>query len=748
MRRIRPLLLFAIAGILTAVGASYYFQRSLQKKQAPPLPQSIPQNMNATANDWVRSKTEGSRTIWEVRAGSFRQLNGPSRFELEKVRVRVFDKNGKSFDEVKSAKAQFDIEASLLSSEGVAEITMGLPADGRKKDRLVFIKTSGLKYDGKTGMIYTDQPVEFTFEEGHGKARGASYDPNARELHLKAAAEFFFQGSAPADRWTKVESDEAVYKEGSGIVVLSPWSRMVRADMMLEAGVSTITIDKGNIRRVDAVAAHGFEHNGERRVDYAADNLTLQFANGGFVETIQGEGKARLSSVKDEVATTIWSNQLELKFTIDGKQSSLASALGHGNVVVESKPVRRTDRGAEDTRVLRSDTIELHMLPGGQEIESVRTHAPASIEFIPNQATGRRRFIEAERLVITYAQGNRIRMLTATNASTRTDAPLSAGKRSVPPTFTRSKELTAEFDLKTGDVSRLTQSGDFHYEQGDRKGTAKQALLEVAVNRITLYGSARLWDPEGSVSAERIILDQKTGDTLAEGDAAAMRMPTKASGKPSALLSEEQPIQARAQRIKLSGDKRVSRYEGNAVLWQGGNRIEADWVEIDRRDRRLSAGGHVRNQLLDTRTNAKETSEQQPVFSVVEAPSLVYADETRTAHYQGGVTLIRKDLRVTSAELRIVLSDPDSGSGLDQAYADGGVQIIRSTQGRTQKGIAEHAAYYASEGKLVLFGGQPQLEDSLRGYARGNRLTLYPDDDRLLVNGSNGQPSLSMIHRK
>ena len=41
------------------------------------------------------------------------------------------------------------------------------------------------------------------------------------------------------------------------------------------------------------------------------------------------------------------------------------------------------------------------------------------------------------------------------------------------------------------------------------------------------------------------------------------------------------------------------RYEGDAVLWQGADRLEAETVEIDRDNNLLKAHGHVLSQLLD-----------------------------------------------------------------------------------------------------------------------------------------------------
>ena len=48
--------------------------------------------------------------------------------------------------------------------------------------------------------------------------------------------------------------------------------------------------------------------------------------------------------------------------------------------------------------------------------------------------------------------------------------------------------------------------------------------------------------------------------------------------------------------------------------------------------------------------------------------------------------------------------------------------------------------------EIILRGGEPLLMDSKRGgRTRGEELTYFANDDRLLVNGSNAQPANSTI---
>jgi len=109
--------------------------------------------------------------------------------------------------------------------------------------------------------------------------------------------------------------------------------------------------------------------------------------------------------------------------------------------------------------------------------------------------------------------------------------------------------------------------------------------------------------------------------------------------------------------------------------WQGPNRVTADKLDIDRQHHILEAHGHVNSQFSIRLKNedgkdGKTATSPKPaasVYTVVNAPDLVYSDETRLAFYQGGVELLRSGMTVTSHELRAYLKDSDSDSSLDKA---------------------------------------------------------------------------------
>ena len=55
---------------------------------------------------------------------------------------------------------------------------------------------------------------------------------------------------------------------------------------------------------------------------------------------------------------------------------------------------------------------------------------------------------------------------------------------------------------------------------------------------------------------------------------------------------------------------------------------------------------------------------------------------------------------------------------------------------RKRVGTGEHAEYYTDEGKIILTGGEPRMDDTLKGSTMADKLTYFTDDDRLIVEGT------------
>jgi lipopolysaccharide export system protein LptA len=769
MRHTRWLFLAAIAVIVVMVVAAYIKRRDILAKETPVHPKPLDAGIDGTANDWEHTVFKGDKKHFTIRAHNFRSIKEPSLMELEGVELQLFHDNGQKSDLIRSEAAEFDVNAKTLYSDGEVDIIMDVPAGQPPTGRLLRIHGSGMRFASDTGKATTDRAVTFGFDRGNGSAVGAEYDPSTRELHLHNKVVLDWRGKTPEAKPMHVEANQAIYTERDSKVVLFPNSRFTRDTLHMEAGRSDVQLDKGVIRSAKVLMARGIHDDPGRKVEYAADELNLNFDDGMVIRTIDGHDHAQLISTSDTARTTVNSDRLDMDFETSAKESTLKTAVATGKSVVEATPLPRPGTQPGDTRILRSDVVRLNMRPGGKEIERVETDGPGKLEFQPNQPDQPKRSMQGDRIWVAYGKENRIQSVRSVNATTLTERPPKAPKTTPTVTRTQSKDILATFDPNSSELARLEQTTAFQYEEGDRRARGDKATLDQSKDLMTLDGSARMWDPTGSVNADRIVVNQKSGDYTADGHVSSTRQPDR-KGASSSMLSNDEVMQAVANRMISTGDNKHIHYEGNARAWQGANRVDADRIEIDRDRRVMEAHGKVVSQFADKSQDKNDAKGQEksqekgqeksskakapgaPIFTVVRAQDLVYTEETRVAVYQGGTVLTRPGLTVNSADLQAFLKPADSDSSLDKAFADGAVKIVSvSTVGkttRTRTGTSEHAEYYAEEQKVILQKGQPLLLDNVRGNTTAQQLTWWANNDRLVGEGMASQPAQSTIRKK
>ena len=748
MRFSRWLIIIAILSIVAYVGQSYIKRRQVLAKDTPAPPAPLGTGIEGRANDWVYTQSDGEHPRVTVRARSFRQIKAPSLMELEGVELQLFHKEGDQFDLVKSATAQFDMAAKTLYSDGEVEISMGKGVGSTDGGRILKIRSSGVRFASDTGKASTDRMAAFEFDQGSGSAEGVDYDPQTRELHLRGHVSMDWKGRNADAKPMHIEAGEAYYREGEQNVTLLPWSKLTRDTLRIEGGSSLVKLEKGVIKEADSEGAHGVEEQPGRKVEFGADHLVMQFGDGMIVKSIIGERNGKLVSTANATRTTVTGDKLNLDFDPAAKESTLLRAVATGRSLAEAQPLPQPGPIPE-TRILHSEVIRLTMRPGGKDIDRVLTDGPGTVDFLPNRTGQAKRNVKGDHMEFIYGPENRLQHFGADNAFTRTEHP---EQPDAPPLLTQSKEIGANFDPKTGDLAVLAQKGDFRYQEGVRQATASLATLDPATDLMTLDGAARAWDPTGSAAADRLVMNQKTGDFTADGHVATTHVPDKKDSGGSAMLSTAEVMQGRAQHMTSAQRNQKLHYEGSALVWQGANRVEADRIDIDRAAQMFEAHGKVVSQFIDKSKDKSDTPRSSKgvpaTFTVVRAPDLQYSGETRIAHYQGGAAMVRPGLTVTGKELRAYLNDSNSDSSLDKALADGAVKIVSTADKRTRTGTSEHAEYYTAEQKVILDSGDPLLVDSLKGQTRGKQLTWWANNDRLLVNGVEDRHVDSLLRKK
>ncbi len=784
MRGTRWLILLAIVAVIAGSAYLYRLDQANAKRHQVARPAILEADTNATAIDYQWAQSSGGFASVEVKAREFRQVRDTPNYDLKGLELKLNQKDHQHYDLIKSASAKFNQAEGRMYSDGEVEITLDIPIEGKPMHKLTSIKSSGITFDSKTGKAVTDRAATFEFENGDGKSTGASYDPTTHELHLLNNPEMNMRGQGPHSKPMKVQAAEITYQELGSVVFLNTWSRMVRAETTIDAGPSVVHLKDNQVDSIDSQQAHGVDKYPKRELHYSADTLHVTYTD-GEISRISGNGNARMLEESEGAVTNTSSKTADLDFAPRDNETVLQHVTASGAAIAESKPAPDAAGHRAESRILKSETIEVAMQADGKDITQIKTHAPSTLEFLPNAPDQHHRILNGDEMLIGYAPKNVIKDFQTAHSTTVTFPPANSKAKNPAPSKTASAQLTATFDSR-GQLATMKQWDHFTYEEGERRAKSSAATLDQQANTMDLETGARIWDNSGSTDADKIHLIQKTGDYVADGNVVTSRLPDQDPKKKAGeMLDGDEPIQGTAPHMTSANHNKLVRYDGGAVLWQGSDRISAQQIEIDRDKHLLTAHGKVMTQFLDQQKKNDDKSDGDqgagaktaaaesvkvikvsakpakpdapppapttPLYTVVTADQMIYTDTDRLAHYTGDVVLNRPGLNVKSADLRAFLNprDTQEDSRLNHALGDGKVEIVESRPDRQRIGKGETGEYITKEDKVILRGNLADLYDSLKNdESHGTELTYFTSDDRLLITGIPKKPVESKIHRK
>jgi lipopolysaccharide export system protein LptA len=743
----------AIAAIIFGVGVTYRKLKKSSELGALAAPAPLPAELSSTTHSgrWVVKDQKTGCTSYEITSQDMRSASDSSHSELSGVELHIFHKSAKNcdtkFDLVRSDAATYFDSEDQMKADGEVHITLGEPTEGEPPPNLVAITCTGVTFNTNTGHADTDGHCAFEFKNGHGESTGATYDPPTRELLMKHDVVVDWQAASPHAKPLHIVAPSLRYAESAAEIDLLPDGRMTRDQLTFEGEKPTIRLrDDGEghkfVREIDADHAHGADETPDKHLKYSADRVWVFYNDDHVIERIVVEGNAAMTSTGETSETQVNANHVEMYFSPHKKESDLDRVACKGNAVVTSKPLPAAGKTPADSHVLRAENIDLKMRPGGREIQTVSAQPSGTLEFLPNQPASHHRTLVGDNMLIAYGPQNHIDSFHATNPTTTTDPNAEEKKHNRPVSTTASKEIWARFEPNSSQLAGMEQTGSFTYQEGDRKAHANKATFDQKQNVMTLDGGAVVSDATGTTAANYIRLDERTDDFLAEGNVDSTRMPDKNQKSDSSMLSGDAPMNAQARKMESSnraGSHRT-RYEGNARVWQGANRISADAIEIDRDKHSIVADGNVVTEAWQQPKDDEKKKNTAPVLTKVFAPHLVYTDQDRLAYYSGGVRLERPEMHLKSRELHAWLADSKADSQLEKAVADGGVEISGARRETSYNGNSEHMEYYTSEQKVVLNGGAPKMMRTVTGrpptVVQQRELIYFVNDGKLVGNGA------------
>jgi lipopolysaccharide transport protein LptA len=767
MKTLRILLLLAVAAMLAAVVSDYLGTQRASSAVGIEEPEAIPRDLDSKASRFTWSQSSSSERKVEIHAETFEQIRDTTLLRLRGVELLIFRRDTESYDRIVCDSARFD--GDTLYSEEEVTVLLGLlpgdPAEGNEKTTK--IRSTAVTFQSKTGAASSDTYTEYEFEGGSGHSMGSFYDSVHRYFRMNSEAYVERRSSSPGQPPLKIRAGELTYYEMGQWVDLKNGVSLERGSQSMEAAAAVVHLDEGVIRKITATEASGVEQQALRRVRFETPRLEALYSPRQVVEHIFGEGPSVMTSETSTSVIRAEGNRIDLNYeTPDGAgESVLRDTHVRDSAVLEARPAPGS---ATDGRIRRisSEALHLKMSDDARNMEFVETRARGRLELLPPAAGGPQETLDADHIQMFYGESNRMEKLQAAGNVALERKPAGDGPKAAS-LNTYSGRLLGEFDPKSGEMSSLRQWEKFRFTRGGREGRAEEARFDLATNRIELTNQAQVWDPNSRTSAQRMTLDENTGDFAAQGEVSSVYQEKPAKNKVAAsagpaetaadLFSPAEPLYATAERMVSNQRSGRLEYHGKARLWQGADRIEAESIIIERPEKKLTADKNVVSVIAEKeegppgKSNKPAGETTMPRPTEVRADAMKYDETTRQVEYDGSVELRRGALLVNAKELDAWLSPPGEASRrLEKAIARGAVEVIEASEKGVppRKGFGDQAHFLPAEDRVILQGEPARVVNARQDTTQGAELTYYLNDDRLLVLGSADDRSYSLRRKR
>jgi len=726
------------AGLIALVVVAIYAGRAISEARHRDIPARVAASVQRQMQTFSYNGMEKNRTIFTIRASRATQFKTGNSALLEDVWISIYGRDGNRNDNIHTSECSYAQETGAIQCKGAVKIDIqgANPSSGVPLEDSLHITTSNLEFDGQTGEASTPAPVEFSLPQGHGHGVGVSYSTRAAIVRIEHAVEFDMAASPKIGGLPlSIRAESLEVRRDDHKVLLAGPVIVRQGDRELSAGNVTISLDQ-KFHAQEALA----EGHPTIRVSRSGDTFEASAATmeadlspEGGIERIEARGNVTGSRQMAKGSSHFSSDRVD--FSLEPARNVLRQMTAVGSVVAESQQ-------SGVLQSLKTTALRLNFTPGTQpdqqRVSEAKTLGPSTILLrSPDDTTE----LRGPAFAVRFGENNHLAGLLGTNTEIRRISGHSA------PQISTAQRLKASFS-PDGQWSRVQETGDVKFQQGDRQASAQRAEVDRTEGQVILTGSPVISDSLSRTTAAKVTLDQKSGEFAAQGGVLSTYLPPH--DKPVNATAEAAHIAA----AQLSGSTSSGRvvYSGSARLWQGKSVLEADQIAISRNEKEMHASGNVIAVFPQTSgpgiVPVSQGKAPGPVLWEVRAPELTYSSDQAKANLLGGVRITSGQVSLGARAVEIDLLAGDSpasggsslpGGQLSRVVAEGDV-VVRQGMLRA---TSEMATYTARDGKFVLSGGQPTITDASGNSTSGRSLTFFLPNDTILIDSQEGSRTLT-----
>lgn len=567
------------------------------------------------------------------------------------------------------------------------------------------LRTEDASYVNAEGVVRAPGAVAFSRAGMRGTAVGMTYDKTRDVLWL------LDQVVIHNDPDSKGEGGADISAGAAGLARADKYMRFERGVKIVRAG-----------QTIEADGAVAYLTEDEKRI-----------------QMLELRGSSRVSGTPGAAGGLkgMQARDINLSYRQDGR--TLERALLSGDGVIDL-----AGSGTGAGRRLAAQFVDVGLEQDGTTVNSLVAREQVQLELFPDK-TAPARTIRSGSLQSSGAPG---KGLTGANFSEGVDfrewPPAPASPRAA-------KSSTLDLALKDGlaSIESARFGGGVRFEQGAMTATAREARYAIAAGTLSIAGADEKTGRAPQVLDERATIQGNRIDVVLDGNkitatetvktemrqaagADAQRRGSQPAAKDQrhgpAILKQDKPVYATADRLVYDSATSLATYSGNAQLWQAETTIKGDTITLDDDKGDLSASGSVVARMALVRVNDKTKAKEQ-ARSVVTANDLVYEDKLRRATYTGGAHMNGPEGDLTADKIELFLDAGGSEVERIEAYT---AVTMRTPDGRKADGT--RLTYLAAAEQYDMLGSPVKLIDE-SGETTGNSLTFFKSAARIVVDG-------------
>jgi lipopolysaccharide export system protein LptA len=734
--------LVAAAILLSLVVAGVYTHRRRQVRDVlKQLPGKMNVDIQQTAEGFKVSKSDQGRTLFTIQASKAVQFKLGGRAELHNVKITLYGRDSSRYDQIYGDDFAYDPHTGDVAAKGEVRIDLEANPEGLLKPdqskpavmkNPIHLVTRDLVFNQKTGNAFTGAQVQLRMPQATGSAIGVHYTARDNVLTLDSHVDLALAGS----RDTRLKAERGVITKTPREVVLEN-SQLSHGAQRMEARRAILYLREDN--RVDHVVAsdgveadmpgdsplHARATKAEFTVNQAQDGISRAAFSGDVQLESAGERPSRANA-----------GRILLDFSGKNRVSKVHA---EDNVKLVELPTTTSSGTPANTQLVEITAPAIDFFVAkGKHLERAETSSAARIAVLPAAGDGSATTVTAGRFLAKFDDQSR---LSAVHGAP--DAKVVSTVPGQPDRISTSQTIDVAFRA-AGGIDAIVQQGSVDYTDGERQARADRARYTPADQMLELTGSPRITDKGLLTTARTVRMNRATGDALAEGNVKSTYSDLREQPN-GALLSAASPIHVTAHTMTAHRTSALATYTGDARIWQDANVVEAPSIQFDRDHRSVVAQGNgqpVSTVLVQIDKHGNVT----PVS--ITSARLTYTDDQHRAHFEGGVIARGADVSITADHLDAFMVPRSQGSQsqsvkgqgqLDRLVAEGNVVI----QEPARRATGDQLVYTTAEDKFVLTGGSPSIFDAEHGKIRGDSLTFFRRDDRVLVEGRDTSPTVT-----